>query len=78
MLERYTVHYLGPRTTITSTADGPWPRWEMARAAAIEHLEDVAVGRKASRRRKLIAREDPVDYGAQQRLFMWGEHLVSL
>lgn len=37
--DRYTVHYLGPGTTITEDLNGPWPRWESARAACIEHLD---------------------------------------
>ena len=36
----YHVEYAGPGTTITETPDGEWPRWEMARAAAIHHLEE--------------------------------------
>src|SRR4051794_7911083 len=41
MPERYTVHFNGPNTSITEHPDGPWPRWEMAKAACcIEHLED--------------------------------------
>lgn len=39
MTTRYTVHFQGPDTSITSAPDGPWPRWSMARAAAVEHLE---------------------------------------
>ncbi len=35
----YHVRFHGPLTAITSSDQGPWPRWEMARAAAIEHLE---------------------------------------
>ena len=39
MSQRYTVHFLGPLTSITEHPDGPWPRWEMARAACVEYLE---------------------------------------
>jgi hypothetical protein len=38
--DRYDVRFAGPDTTITSVPDGPWCRWEMARAAAIEHLRE--------------------------------------
>lgn len=40
MPERYTVRFAGPLTSITESHTGPWPRWEMARAAAVEELED--------------------------------------
>jgi len=40
MTPSYHVNYQGPCTTITHSPDGPWPRWDMARAAAIEHLRD--------------------------------------
>lgn len=39
MCPRYTIHFDGPLTSITEHPAGPWPRWQMARAAAIEHLE---------------------------------------
>lgn len=44
MTERYTVHFNSHRTSITSHPDGPWPRWDMARLAAIEHLESHVRG----------------------------------
>jgi hypothetical protein len=39
MTDRYTAHFHGPLTSVTEHPQGPWARWEMARAAAIEHLE---------------------------------------
>lgn len=42
MTTRYHVHLDGPNTRITENPAGPWPRWEMARAAAIEHIEELA------------------------------------
>lgn len=41
MLDRYYVHFAGPATSITEDPTGPWPRWEMARRAAIEHIEEL-------------------------------------
>jgi hypothetical protein len=40
MTARYHVSLDGPRTAITESPDGECPRWHMARAAAIEHLEE--------------------------------------
>lgn len=40
MPNRYYIAFDGPRTSITEDLDGPWPRWEAARAAAVEHLRD--------------------------------------
>jgi hypothetical protein len=37
----YHVRFDGPLTAITESPDGPWPRWEMARAAAIQHIEET-------------------------------------
>lgn len=40
MPDRYSIVFDGPLTFITEHPDGPWPRWEMARLAAIVHLEE--------------------------------------
>ena len=40
MTTSYTAHFQGPNTEITEHPNGEWPRWHMARAAAIEHLRD--------------------------------------
>ena len=40
MATRYNVRFAGPFTSITSTPDGPWPRWAMARAVAVEYLRE--------------------------------------
>lgn len=41
MAERYKVFYEGSKTRIMQTPAGEWPRWNMARVAAIEHVEEV-------------------------------------
>lgn len=44
MRERYAVFYDGPRTVITECPDGEHLRWQHARAAAIEHIEEMVAG----------------------------------
>ncbi len=39
--DRYHVRFDGPSTRITEDPNGPWPRFEMARWAAIEHIEEM-------------------------------------
>src|SRR4051812_29410912 len=39
MPEKYHVKYDGPRTLIIETPSGEWARWDMARLAAVEHIE---------------------------------------
>lgn len=41
MTDRYHVALDGPSTSITECPDGEWPRWHHARAAAIQHLEEM-------------------------------------
>jgi len=38
MTLNYHIQTNGPRTTITACPDCEWPRWAMAKAAAIAHM----------------------------------------
>ena len=47
MRTNYHIVYDGPRTRIIQTPNGEWTRWNMARVAAIEHVEDVLADAQA-------------------------------
>jgi hypothetical protein len=48
MPTRYHVEYDGPRTAIIETPDGEWPRFDMARMASVEHVEEVLADAQAA------------------------------
>lgn len=48
MLEKYHVEYDGPRTRIIETPAGEWPRWNQARHAAIEAVEEILAEAQAT------------------------------